>query len=59
MTLPDDMRTYYTQLDSVLTPETLHKFRVYITVMKYMEYNMGEDIQKVLLVDMNGDFSFY
>ncbi|XP_064601604.1 mini-chromosome maintenance complex-binding protein-like [Liolophura sinensis] len=51
MTLPEDMRTYYTELDSVLTPENLHKLRVYITVMKYTDYNMGEDIQKKIQDD--------
>ncbi|XP_048249235.1 mini-chromosome maintenance complex-binding protein-like [Haliotis rufescens] len=48
---PDDLRSYFSQLDARLTDELLGKLRVYFTLTKQLEYSISDDLQKLIQDD--------
>lgn len=49
--IPDQMREYFTQLDTKLSPVFLRKCRSFVGVTRGMEYSLTDDMQKVIQED--------
>jgi len=42
---PDDLKQHFENLNP--TPELLEKFRAYLTISRFADYDLGEDMMKV------------
>ncbi|XP_045190600.2 mini-chromosome maintenance complex-binding protein-like isoform X2 [Mercenaria mercenaria] len=48
---PSDLRSYFQQLDSILTDDFLTKCRTYIGLAKHMDYGLSDEVQKKIQDD--------
>jgi hypothetical protein len=44
------MEEYMNGLLSAVLPSVLNKFRIYLTLLRFLDYNLSDDITKVHLV---------
>lgn len=47
--MPPNMEEYMNSLLSAVLPSVLNKFRIYLTLLRFLDYNISDDITKVCL----------
>ena len=47
--MPPNMEEYMNSLLSAVLPSVLNKFRIYLTLLRFLDYSISDEITKVCL----------